>query len=515
MTGTRHRRGGIRPQAGLIGLLFFLTASCQLRIGPSRATPTGAGADGEARMRLAEVPFGDMSFFEGGLIPSERGALDALGGASYYKLEYEIADDLAHVAGRLSLQYTNREADPLDAIYFRLFPNILGGGMEVRDVRVDEAPAQADLDESGSVLRIPLAEALAPGKAVDVQLEFSVDVPTELERNYGVLASSGGVLALAHSYPMVPVYDDEGWNLEVPPPFGDVVYADVSFFLVSVTAPAGLTLVASGEEIERTKNGVRQRAIFAAGPARDFYLVASADLEAQQGEAGESRINSYAPAAFGDAGQRVLRYATLAAATYNDLYGDYPYREMDLVATPTLALGIEYPGAIAIAQRMYDPERMEYPESVLESTVAHEVAHQWFYGMVGNDQIDEPWLDEALAQYLTLVYYERVEGSAAAAGFRGSFLERWGRVDRAEIPIGLPVDSYPGSDYGAIVYGRGPLFLEALADDMGDDDLIEFLRAYISDYEWGVADTAEFRALAEQTCGCDLGDLFQEWVYPR
>jgi aminopeptidase N len=162
---------------------------------------------------------------------------------------------------------------------------------------------------------------------------------------------------------------------------------------------------------------------------------------------------------------------------------------------------------------MYDPERMEYPESYLESTVVHEVAHQWSYGLVGNDQQDEPWLDEALAQYLTLVYYHERYGQGAAAGFRSSFVDRWERVDRADIPIGLPVEAYPGPQYGAIIYGRGPLFLEALAEDMGQAVFGEFLESYYSLHAWGNVGTPEFRRLAETTCSCDLAELFEAWVY--
>jgi hypothetical protein len=502
-------------RVGLASLLITVASACQMHPQGSSGQPSKQAAGTQEMIRLAEVPFGEMSFFEAGLVPLEQGAPEGLPGASYYKVDIEISEDLSLVEGQLEVQYTNREPQALDEIYFRLFPNILGGETGVERVQIGDEAVPTSMDESGSILRLSLGDPLQPGQALVASMNFRVDVPTHLDRNYGVLAVSEGVLALAHFYPMIPAYDDEGWNVEIPPPYGDVVYADASFFLVSVTAPDELTIVASGELVQHVANAGLQQVLFAAGPARDFYLVASEDLAKQTGQFGETRVNSYGPTAFPEASQRVLRYAAQAAATFNELYARYPYRELDLVATPTLALGIEYPGALAIAQRMYDPETMEYPESVLESTVAHEVAHQWFYGMVGNDQLDEPWLDEALAQYLTLVYFRRVRGEAAAAGFHASFIERWERVDRADIPIGLPVSSYPGTEYGAIVYGRGPLFMEALAKAMDDEDLTRFLNAYLSAYKWQNVDTMEFRALAEETCDCDLGALFTEYVYER
>jgi aminopeptidase N len=146
--------------------------------------------------------------------------------------------------------------------------------------------------------------------------------------------------------------------------------------------------------------------------------------------------------------------------------------------------------------------------------VAHEVAHQWFYGVAGNDQQGEPWLDEALAQYSTLLYYDDLYGAAATSGFRSSLHERWHRVKDAPIPVGLPVGDYTSKEYGAIVYGRGPLFLEALADVMGQDVFEGFLHDYYQTHAWGVATALGFQEQAEEWCGCDLDALFDEWVAP-
>jgi aminopeptidase N len=171
---------------------------------------------------------------------------------------------------------------------------------------------------------------------------------------------------------------------------------------------------------------------------------------------------------------------------------------------------------MAIALRLYDLDTQlgSLPARVImESTVVHEVAHQWFYSTVGNDQLDEPWLDESLAQYATFLYYRERYGMAGATGFRASLESRWERVDREPIPIGLPVADYSQQEYGAIVYGRGPLFLEALADEMGQATFDDFLRDYYQTQKWDIATTQRFKALAESHCDCDLTPLFEEWVF--
>jgi aminopeptidase N len=129
--------------------------------------------------------------------------------------------------------------------------------------------------------------------------------------------------------------------------------------------------------------------------------------------------------------------------------------------------------------------------------------------------VDEPWLDEALAQYATLIYYEDYYGEAGRNGFRRSLERRWDRIDRADIPIGLPVRDYDGEEYSGIVYGRGPLFVELLAQEMGQETFDAFIHDYYQTYKWRIATGDDFKQLAERHCACDLTALFQSWVYPK
>jgi aminopeptidase N len=84
-----------------------------------------------------------------------------------------------------------------------------------------------------------------------------------------------------------------------------------------------------------------------------------------------------------------------------------------------------------------------------------------------------------------------------------------------EKPIGLPVAAYTGAEYGSIVYGRGALFFIALRDRIGEKRMAELLRRYYAEYAWRIATTEDFRKLAEDVSGQNLGDLFRKWVYPK
>jgi len=459
----------------------------------------------------------DFAQFQEGLIEAQQSTLNDLSGASFYRIEFTVQDEIYTVDGVEEVTYTNRETVPLEVINFRLLPNVLSGEMKVATVKVNDQPVEPDFELQGSLMHIPLIESLKPGDSLDIEIEFSVSVPTTIESNYGILAYFDGVLTLAHAYPMIAVYDDEGWDTEIPSSQGDPTYADASFFVVTVKAPDDLVLVGAGREISREENGGRQIVTYAAGPARDFYIAASADYEVVSQTIGEVTFNSYTYTGMDDGAQLAIDVSAAAFEYFGKMYTPYPYTEFDIVATPTYALGIEYPGIIAIADRIYDLGGYSYdtPNTLmLESTTAHEAGHQWFYNLVGNDQLDEPWLDESLTQFVTMEYYGNQYGSSVAEGFARALRYRWSGVDFAEIPIGQPVEAYEGNAYSAIIYGRGAFFFEALRDEIGEEEFNAFMKDYVVSNSWGIGTGENMQELAEAHCKCDLGDLYEMWVDP-
>lgn len=510
-------RGVAKPLAGP-------SASPAVTLAPTlaaaAAVPTlapTASATASAAASLFDTPWDDRSLFRSGLIPAEQATLDALPGASVYHLDLRIADDLRSVAGHEDVHYTNTEGVALDEVYFLLFPELLGGSVRIDRVQVDGRAADGHYAKVVNTLHVLFPDGLAPGQSTVISIDFSVTVPTDAAAsNYGIFGYVDDVLSLAHVYPMVEVYDAQGWNDDFPSLEGDVVYADASFYLVQITAPAAVTVVSSGTVLREQKTGDMQQIWVASGPARDFYLAASEDYQMVSVQQGDTVVRSWAPARLKASAQQV---ATIAAQTLDSLgkrLGPYPYTELDLVSTGTTALGVEYPGMIAINARIYHSRLSDY----MEMTVAHEVGHQWFYNVVGNDQLEEPWLDESLTQYVTWLYYSDQYGEEGSEGFRQQLLESWNEMTDPLIPIGLPVEvysddgKYPDS-YGDIVYNRGPQFFEALRNQMGEETFNAFLRDYYQSQRWGIATTASLRALAEMHCSCDLQALFDAWVYDR
>ncbi len=199
---------------------------------------------------------------------------------------------------------------------------------------------------------------------------------------------------------------------------------------------------------------------------------------------------------------------------FQQWFGPYPYRELDVVETPLLAAGMEYPGLISLGRHMYTGERSRR----LPWVVLHEVAHQWWFGLVGSDQLREPWLDEALANYSAWLYFERTAGEEeASALFREAFEEPAQRLrdEEKDLPIFLPVADYPRDIYGPAVYAKGALFLHALRQEMGDEAFLAFLRDYADRFRYRAAEGTDFLALAQAHARHPLDAFLADWGFVK
>lgn len=509
-------RTGLTPAPAPTETAMPATVAATPTIVPTTTSEPAPAARFETLKALLPGGWEDRSVFLPTLTEAGQASLADLPGASVYLIELEITAPDGPVNGQMQVRYTNREADSLDAIVFRLFANYNGGAIQVSDVLVEDQPVEHRLEMDDTVLRVLLDQPLEPGNSLVLDLTFSLNIPTDYGGNYGLFGYLDGVLVLDTFYPMIPAYDQEGWYTRLPAPTGDHTYNDASFYLVQVTAPLDLTLVASGSPVSAQTQDGQQVVILAAGPARDFYLAASADLVPGQQQAGQVTISSYSRPGWEENRLVALRTAVQAVQTFSDLIGPYPYTEFDIFSMPMLALGIEYPGMTGILSRLYEPNQSAFGVDnslVLENVVAHEVAHQWFYNAVGNNQQDHPWLDEALAQYLTYLYFQETYGPEVARNYAQDWQRRWDMVAAQPIPVGLPVEEYSGVEYSAIVYGRGPLFYLELEQELGQEVLLAGLREFYAAQLWETGETVEMRASLEAACACDLSDYFEEWIY--
>ncbi|MDK2979908.1 MAG: hypothetical protein PWQ55_255 [Chloroflexota bacterium] len=453
-----------------------------------------------------------LAVYQDNLITEYDGIIDQMEGASRYQIDLTIPDSITDIDGHMTVQYTNNEKENLEVVYFRLFPNISGDILTVANLTVDGAEVPVVYEYGSTALRVDLPAALKPGRSTQIAMDFSQTVPTEMGGNYGLYIYLDDILALDQFFPIIPIYDEGGWEVGDPPKNADMIFMDESFFQVTVDAPEELVLAGSGiQQASSVKDG-RQTVMYIGGPQRDFFLAGSPDFVMEQQQVGETTIRSFYPAEFSEAGEMVLDTAAHALESFGQRFGDYPYTELDVISTPMSAGGMEYSTAVTLSIAFYNPDYADGILAFLESAAAHEVGHQWFFNQVMSDQWEEPWLDEGLVQYATYLYYVDRYGPSRAQGVSASWYERWYRVGGSTIPIGKPAGEYSSDEYSSIVYGRGPLFFAALERQLGEEQFNTLLRDYTDQYRFGVASGADFKALAEETCACDLTPLFDEWV---
>lgn len=482
---------------------------------PLQVEPTAAQIELIFPASAQEINWDDREIYKSGLTADAQSALAELPLASTYHISLEISEEITQdIIGQQIVRYFNAESEPLAEIYFRLFPNFEGGSITIANLTVDGTEAKTYLEAADSALRVELQESLAPGESVVLELDFILGIPTEMGGNYGLFGYFDDVLVLNVFYPVIPAYDEDGWYSQHPQPKGDLTYQDASFYLVQVKAPADMSLASSGVAVDHQEDGARQTVVFAAGPARDFYLAGSREFVELKEQVDDLTVKVHTKKEYELHQGYALDYSLKALEIYSERVGDYPYTEFEVISSPMRAMGIEYPGITSIVVDEFVAGAVMYglsTENLLESTLAHEVGHMWFYNAVGNDQQNEPWVDEALVQYLTYIYYLDKYGSGQ--GYVDSWLGRWLWVGNADIPIGMPAGEYQGAEYGAIVYGRGPLFFLELEQELGLDIVMSAIENYFDTYLWENASGEDLRAVFEEACGCDLSEQFEEWVY--
>jgi hypothetical protein len=442
-------------------------------------------------------------------------AADALSfpSATRYWIEASVTLDAmftqAVIEGRERIRFTNPIDRPLEEVVLMLWPNDdqYAADMQAGPAVVYGSAVTLEAELEGVGLRVPLQEPLEPGQAVDLTIPFRV-VTTELitaftPKRFGI---SQGMLLAPTFYPLVPrLTADRTWQVMAAPPGGDTTNSDVAFYDVHLTIPEDQVLVATGIELEREPGADRTTIVhYASGPVRDFAFALGPFAEARA-QVGDVVARAWVLPEHAGEAEQTAAVAARALQVYSDWIGPYPYDELDVIDAPAAFGGIEYPGLIFIGV---------VGDRAADGVVVHEVAHQWFYGLIGNDQLLEPWLDEGAASYLELLYYETAVDVRTAIGLLDEDRLILRSMGRADTPIGMPVGWYESeNDYAVFVYLKGALFFDALRSELGETGFRSFLRTYFEEQRYGFASARDFQATAEATCLCDLGDLFDLWVY--
>ncbi len=422
-----------------------------------------------------------------------------------------------------SVNFTNNETTSLDRLYFRLYPNggksYGNGKLVVDEVRVGNNILKTNLSQEDTVLETLLPAPLPIGDQIFVEFDFHGKVPvassqlTGIENaGYGIFSFFDGVMTLSGWFPILAVYDEDGWNLDPVYSFGDSVFSDGAAYDVSITAPSELVIAASGLEIETVLAENQTRKRFISGFGRDFALIMSPEFSVQTSEVDGIKVNSYTLPGHAQGSAQALEITTNAIRLFNQVYGPYPFAELDVVEAPmNYALGVEFPEIFLVNRDLYNTPLA----ASFATTVSHETAHQWWYNLVGNDVIEEPWLDEGLATFSSGLYFEEIQGTPAGQGYTEYLQTRYQEnLDRGvDGPIDETLAYYEQSGdprlYSHSVYVKAGLMFTDLRKQIGDEAFFQGLQSYFQQNIYEIGTREEIRSAFEAASGQSLESFFQ------
>lgn len=387
---------------------------------------------------------------------------------------------LEHVA------YRNTTVQALGEIVFRVEVNREPGQFALEQVMAADPQQLVTFSLEGARLEVELAQELPVNCSVDITLAYSLKLPP-IEDGYSM--GQGGYhlgywgytprqVNLGMWFPVVAVHaPSSGWLVFDYHSVGEqnaTEYADFDVTLRVENAPTSIRVAGPGVETRLDQqtwqfnlSGGREVAL---SVAESFQTMSTSTAE---GIVVELYYFSDSPSPDLAAERFALRVAADALSLFEELYGPYPHNRLAVVQGD-FPDGMEFSGLVYVSLDWFKAWK-GVPNDWLTVITAHEVSHQWWYALVGNDQGNFPYLDEALAVYSELLYFERYhpEKTAWWHNFR---IERYSPAGYVDTPV---YQFYSARGYINAVYLRGGMMIDALRQMLGDDAFFEWLRHYV------------------------------------
>lgn len=434
--------------------------------------------------------------------------------------------------GKQSLTYTNRSDVDLNHLSFHLYPKAFSqgavnkpvtsaneskaypNGVSYGDIEILASKVNGETTDhtlsgvDNNVLNVGLSNTLEPTQKVTVELEYKVYVPNINHRfGYGENA-----INMANFYPVVAVIENGEFVLDPYNSNGDPFYSDCSNYNVTLTVPNTFKVASTGTQTNVENLEEQNVYNISANCVRDFAFVLSEKFEVVTAQVENTTVFYY----YYDDQEldKNLQASVDALTTFNKLFGKYPYSTLSVVKTNFVHGGMEYPNLVYISDQA---EGADYT-----NVIVHEIAHQWWYGVVGSNAFDYPWLDEGLTEYSTALFYEEnpsygVDVKELIKNTNNSYVtfvdlytDVLGKVDTS---MNRSLDEYNTEpEYVYMTYVKGMLLFDNLCTLVGRDKFIDSLQAYYSTYALQNVTPENFVQIMEKVCGRELESYINTWV---
>ncbi|GAA5142133.1 M1 family aminopeptidase [Pseudonocardia adelaidensis] len=418
------------------------------------------------------------------------------------RLSFDVAPDLASATGKESVAFTP-DAPTCD-LDFRAWPNNptmheAGDALTVTSASVEGRPATPQVTAAGApdgapgtLITVPLRDCLAAGQTTHAELDFRLILGADANERVGHSPETRTAW-FGSGFPLLSWIRGSGWARDPAVPMNGETAASEDFMLsdLSVTAPSDDKVLgpgtSAGDAPGPTPGTTTHR--FAASAIRDVtvalgqYDVLDRDIGAVHLHLATTTSGTKAtPTQWADQIERAVTGLT-------QLFGPFPYPDLTVAITPGQSDGTEYPTALQMTDSTNDD---------LPALIAHEVSHQWFYSLVGNNQAKDPWLDESLATV----------GEAIVGGDAGSYQYDDTPHSVAGL-MGRPMSYWAAHGgfkrYNQGVYDQGAAVLLEARRRVGDQAFDADLRKYILANAHHVATPVSFaQAFGDQPPVLDL-----------
>ncbi len=450
---------------------------------------------------------------------------------SKYNLSVYLDEDTSTVAGNLTVDYYNDDPINFTQIPFHIYVSGMEydqrpGYIEILNVTTLEDPREEldyDFFSNIQLMWVNLTEILEPGNRTSFMISFNTTLPDggiDRANEHGLDSNSARIFKFANCYPQPCVYDEfDGWNIDPYILTGDPFYFDMVYYDLIINVPENMTVAATGELLDSVTIG--GRTIHHYNPhlpvrevtfsASRYFIVETYTIPDLNIKVSTYFLNKSSWLWHDFA----LNVTVDSASLYYITFGNYCYSTFNVVQEYTQHGGMEYPLQVYATESADSYTGSYGPYWYLETIIAHETAHQWFYNLLGVDEVDWGFLDEGIVCWVTDWYKDVFHPDWYI------FEPYWGldRLRHYSLVSGLPNkinQSVPdcaisGTDYYYLGYTKANTILEKLRTTIGHEDFIEGLSYFFQDYYFEIADITDLQIAFETVVGYSLDWFFFPW----
>ena len=407
-------------------------------------------------------------------------------------LDYKKA--MAQVTEKVT--YVNQTEQSLNTIAFTVVSHAYGAfRLDSAKVAGATAPATIGPLPRDATLEVTLVNeagepaSLAPNATVVVEITFRLDLAQQKNIRLG---RHDHVITLANWLPTVQVFDDEtdDWPRDPYIETGDAFYSEVAQYDIDLTVTntsAALTLASSGTLVTpRVVTGTSVSYVLEGANMREFAVLVSERYQTMSTMVGDTKVIHYYVPKDAKQAQAVMDTTVAALKWGNEHLGIYPYPTLTVAESMDgTGGGQEYSALFTLASGDYNADKVYF-----NYLIAHETMHQWFYGMVGNNQVTEGWMDESLATFLGYQFVKLRMAEEfptiwanAVVGYYDSGVKKYGYL-----PLDSSIYDFVNDEHSfRVSYRQGAIFQDAVMTQMGEGVYYAMMQDYVADETYDIS----------------------------